>query len=181
MARYYSKYANFTANVLKERIPRHPVTGDLMIDQKVDAVRAEFGEWGPEVDVPLPGTDYDADGNPLQSQKGAVMRGHYFDSEIAQKQKGWTDEQTEAVVRRLDYIAENMPSLCERMTEAKAEAPWPTYDTMHHNSIAGFAQQAGMIEQAMLYERQNKNREHVLQQLQEKQAEAHASDALTAV
>lgn len=176
--RYYSQYANFTANVLKERIPRHPVTGDLMVDQKVPAVRAVFGDFGPEVDVPIT-TDPNT-GEVTSSMKGAVIRGHYFDTGIAQQQNNWTDEEREAVERRLDFLCENIPEYCSHVEEQRAQAPWPTYDSMHHNSIAGFAAQAGMVEQAILYESQNKNRESVIQQLVEKQAEIADESVLTA-
>lgn len=181
MARYYSPYANYTANVLKERIPRHPVTGDLMVDQKVNAVRAVFGDFGPEIDVPIPGTEYDAEGRPISTQKGTVIRGHYFDTEVAQQQNGWTDEEREAVERRLDWICENVPEQCQHVEDARLPVPWPTYDTIDSpGKIAALAAELGFEAEALAYERQNKNRPQVVQQLEKKLAEQADETALTA-
>ena len=55
-------------------------------------------------------------------------------------------------------------------------APWPTYDSMHHNKIGPTAHDLGLVAEALRYERATKNREAVIKAL-EKQHEAQIVEA----
>jgi hypothetical protein len=52
------------------------------------------------------------------------------------EEKGWTQEEHDEVVARLDWIAENMPGDVQLWSAPKVEKPWPKYDETHHNQIA---------------------------------------------
>lgn len=45
-------------------------------------------------------------------------------------------------------------------------APWPTYDSTHHNSIVGLAETTGTAVEALAYERANKARPSVIADLE---------------
>ena|SRR5690242_12277583 len=48
----------------------------------------------------------------------------------------------------------------------KAQKPWPSYDTTHHNKIAALASELGLVSEALAYEQENKQRASVIEQLE---------------
>lgn len=168
---YYSQYSNFTANVRHELTKRHPVTGDVI--EITPAIRAEFGQHLGEFTYmdPLTGAE----------ERGAEIRGHYFDSAAAQAANNWTDEEREMVERRLDHLCESNPDFVQHHSEPAAAVPWPTYDAMtNYLEIASFAEKAGLLSEALVYERQNKNRDGVVKALEAKLADKQADETLVA-
>jgi hypothetical protein len=90
---------------------------------------------------------------------------HQSDSERAQADNGWTDDETEAVIAKVEYFVQRQPGLVWRLEAPRFAAPWPSYDDMHHNQIATTAQATGQIGEALRYEEQNKARPVVVERL----------------
>lgn len=67
-----------------------------------------------------------------------------------------------------------------RVAEVHAPKPWATYDTTHHNKIASLAEDLGCVDDALAYERENKNRESVLAALEGKQPTAVDGELIVA-
>ena len=104
------------------------------------------------------------------TERYADIRGHYFDSAQQAEEKGWTQDEHDMVVESVDYQCKLTPEYVWEIKAAKAEKPWPKYDDAHHNAIPGLAEQLGLVAEALVYERQNKNRESVVKGLEDKLA-----------
>lgn len=148
---FRSNFANFTKVVRHEINIPHP-TLPTYVDT-IKRLAADFGQLGAEYDYTTP------DGT---VSKAADIRGHYFDSVVAQEQNGWTDEERELVEKQLILTSNRWPEAVQVVQRAAAVAPWPTYDSMHHSKIVQFAVDLGLVEQALVYEQENKNRESVV-------------------
>lgn len=148
---FRSNFANFTQVVRHEINIPHP-TLPTYIDT-IKRLAADFGQLGAEYEYTAP------DGT---VGKAADIRGHYFDSVVAQEQNGWTDEEREAVEKQLIMTANRWPEAVQVVERAAAVAPWPKYDTTHHSKIVQLAEDLGLVEQALVYEQENKNRESVV-------------------
>jgi hypothetical protein len=107
--------------------------------------------------------------NPLTGSQdvGADIRGHFFDSAQQAEEKGWSQEEHDAVVNAVDRKCKTEPEYVWEVTMAKAEKPWPTYDDTHHNQIATLATTLGLVAEALVYESENKNRDSVTEKLRE--------------
>lgn len=118
------------------------------------------------------------------TEVGADIRGHFLDTAQQAEEKGWTQDEHDLVVQLLDAQCRKTPEYVWEVTLSKVTAPWPTYDKMHHNQIASFAENAGLAVEALAYEQQEKNRPAVLEKLTELvnalQASEGAEEALTA-
>src|SRR4051812_442513 len=119
--------------------------------------------------------------------------GGFLDTELAQKEHDWTDDERKLVEKRLVEIAENNPDapVNPRMRapgfgdvkiyeEPKAVPPWKTYDDMHHSHVAKFAEEAGLVAEALHYEQRTKQRKSVIEALQELVERDSAEADLTA-
>jgi hypothetical protein len=85
------------------------------------------------------------------------------------------------VERHLLRKCEETPLFISLHSEPKAEAPWPTYDTLtNYLKIATLADELGLIDQALVYERQNKNREGVIAELEKHKTDAAGEAELVA-
>lgn len=146
------------------KIP-HPTMPVIL--ETIPALRAEFGQAGSEFDYTAP------DGS---AAKGVEIRGHYFDSEIAQEQNGWTDEERELVEKDLVELSQRWPRAVSVVEQQKAAAPWPTYDATPYGKIVELAVTLGLVAEAATYEKQNKARPTVLAALEEKLAAAPAAE-----
>lgn len=153
-----SKFSAFQV-FARPKIEQKNMLGDVIEEHK--ALVAEFAIHGGEFQVAHP----DA---PSGKHLAAGIRGHFFDSVEAQKIKGWTDEERELVERRVLEVANREPAHCWLITPAKAPKPWPTYDEMHHNEIAKFAEALGLVAEALAYEADHKKRPSVLAALEER-------------
>jgi hypothetical protein len=154
---------------------------------------ADFGEQALAVETYDGTVDEDLGGGTYVSPRG----GGYLDTELAQKDNGWTDEEREFVEARLLEAAENGPNAGEYRTmpphlrppsfgdvklyeEPVPVAPWPTYDKIHHNLVASKAHELGLSGAALAYETRTKNRPSVVEKLQEFAALEQAENELTA-
>jgi len=182
--RFVSKSANFSAGNFrnaKEGIAQPEIK---VIDGKtvasvgetytlIAAVPINFSQYG------LVQADIDAalahwksfSGLPLEedrvTQANPVEHGYIgvWDSVEWQAKHNLTDEEREAGERLLldspycgfEFIA---------IEAVKAAKPWPSYDTTHHNKIASLASELGLVNEALAYEQENKQRASVIEQLE---------------
>lgn len=167
---FKSNFANFTHFVRHEMKTPHPTLPTYI--SVVPRLTAEFGQLGAEYDYVTP------DG---VHSKAAEIRGHYFDSTVAQEQNGWSDEDREEVERSLLTLSARWPEAVQAVARAAAPAPWPTYDTTHHSKVVSLAVDLGLVEQALAYEQENSKRPSVVAGLSEKLAVVAASDEELAV
>lgn len=134
---------------------------------------------------------FDADGKPMLHEDTDVpgeqmitQRGHVFDSDAAAHRLGWTAEEKEHIERELVRMAADPRMQVDYHLYAppKPVPPWPTYDSMHHNTVLRFAEESGLANEALIYEQRTKRRPAVvdgLQALADKQAEAQNLVAAT--
>jgi len=130
--------------------------GTVLMDS-VPPLTAEFAYHGGEFSFH----------NPLTGSQdiGADIRGHYFDSAQQAEEKGWSQEDHDLVVLKVDQKCKTEPEYVWEVTLAKAEKPWPTFDETHHNQIPTLAITLGLVAEALVYEEQNKNRQQILHTL----------------
>lgn len=145
--------------------------GSVLMDTR-EPLTAEFAFHGGEFvfDNPLTGN----------TDVGADIRGHYFDSAQQAEEKGWTQEEHDMVVTALDRKCKSEPEYVWEVTLAKAEKPWPTYDETHHNQIPTLATTLGLVFEAIAYEEQGKNRESVLAKLREAVPQEESAEEIVA-
>lgn len=181
--RYGSKHAALRVDAQGQEPILHPQTGAVVGHKK--PLVAEFGVLGPEY-VPR-----DEKGEAFASNQfgepyvAADIRGHFWSSEIAQAENGWTDEETEAVIASVEFLCKRQPDLCWRLEETKVPLPWPTYDSQTAQNVIAFAIEGGMVGEALAYELQNQARKTVVSALQDELAKVsedeQAEQALSAV
>jgi hypothetical protein len=119
--------------------------------------------------------------------------GGFLDTEKAQARHGWTDAERKIVEEKLLTLCSNNPKaeMFDRMRDGfgdiqiyelpKVVPPLPNYEQLHHSSVAEFMEQAGMLEQALVYEqRREKQRPSVIAALEAKLALQRGEEALTA-
>src|SRR4051812_21037169 len=72
--------------LVRPEVKRYSPDGMVVIDT-IPRLTAEFGKWGEEYRY----------ANPLTGEmdRGADMRGFFFDSKIAQEENGWSDDDRE--------------------------------------------------------------------------------------
>jgi hypothetical protein len=157
---YESCYAALQVPVRDESPIYHHTTG-VQIDM-VSRLVAEFGVHGGEVTTTDPLTG--------QLEKRALIRGGFFDTEEAKERMGWSDEEHDSVVAKLDRLCRDEPYLIAKIEHVPvfAAPPWPTYDETHWKTIPTLADSLGFTAQALAYEKENKNREAVVAGLEEK-------------
>lgn len=116
----------------------------------------------------------------LQRMDFADLRGGAFSLDDAADAYDWTDEEKEWAARQLIRRSENPAFNDFKLYEPPTpSAPWPTYDDTHHNKIAVLADELGLVVEAVHYERANKNRQSVIDQLNEKLADKQVEAELT--
>lgn len=169
---FYSKHANMTflsVGGLKTRHKRHPVTGDILeTTPRVDVV---FGKLGPEQTIDTP------DGQHL----AVDIVGHYYDTDIEAETNHWDADTKEMVERHLLRKCEETPEFISLVSESPAPVPWPTYDKLtNYLEIAKLAEDLGLLQETLRYERQNKNRDGVVKALSEKLQDAAEAESLVA-
>jgi hypothetical protein len=158
MALYKSAYAAFQV-LVRPRIPHiHPVTGVQVGSTK--ELTAEFGTHGGEMTITDPLTGH------LETH--ALIHGHYFDSVEAAERLGWSPEELETVDATLDELCAKQPYLIAKVEHeaVTASLPWPTYDDTPWREVARFAITLGLAAEALAYERENKNRPKVVEELE---------------
>lgn len=155
---YISPYKNFRQKVRGELLTRHPVTGDVI--ERKPTIAANFGELGDEQPV------Y----NPLTQEVTMIadIRTGVFDTAVAQAREGWTDEEREMVERKLDEVADRIPSYVQRLEphHVPAPAPWQTYATTAEAKVVPLAQELDLVPETLRFERENRNRAKVVSALE---------------
>jgi len=155
---FKSAYSDFQVLVRSEAVNYHPATGVEI--SRVPALTANFGQHRGEYETEnyLEGGTY----------TGAVILGYFFDSEAAQEENGWTDEERESVEQAILRIAQREPYLVApiSMERPPAEKPWPSYDEQTAKEVVAVASGAGLINEALRYERENKGRSTLIDELE---------------
>lgn len=91
-----------------------------------------------------------------------------FDTEIAAQNNGWSDEEKQMV----EEWIQRHPALGREFVECipvvkVIEKPWPSYNSIHHFKVAKTAIELGLAEQTLAYEKANKNRQNIIDALEE--------------
>lgn len=173
--RFVSKYPRLgLGTVVKEKFV---LALDGQRDQVQDSVSVQFSQEALDIEdvrfalsfwpeKSFTGRWLDADGVTLQP---IAERIGSFDTEEAQKRKGWSDELRLQVEKWMLAKANYGIDFVEVQKIASA-LPWPHYDKTHHAKIALFAAELGLIDEALEYERANRNRKGVIAALEAEQA-----------
>jgi hypothetical protein len=111
--------------------------------------------------------------NPVENGRIGV-----WDSVVWQTKYRLADSDREAAEQMLLTSTSNGPDYFP-VEEVKATIPWPSYGDTHHNKIAVLAAELGLVDAALAYERENKNRESVIASL-EAQTPAETGEFVTA-
>jgi hypothetical protein len=156
---FKSAYADFQQIVRSEVINFHPATGVEI--GKIPMLIANFGRHTGEYQTEdwLTGGTHD----------GAHIQGYFFDSNVAQEEKGWTDDEREAVEYSLQKTAKEQPYLVSlvEIEVIPAAKPWPSYDDQTAKQIVEVAAATDLVEQALAYERENKSRSTLIIELEQ--------------
>lgn len=166
---FRSRYAAYQVLVRSE-IKKWDATGSVIIDT-IPALTVEFAKHLGEF-------DYKDDSG--ATRRGADIRGHFFDLDSAAEENNWSDDDKELVRGTLLRLCKIAPGDIWVHETARAAAPWPTYDQTHHNKIPVLAEELGLLDEAITYESQNKNRESVIAALEERKRTAQVAEELTA-
>lgn len=169
MARFVARYAAYSHGV-REEIAEQFARGTRVIQKPLEAKfdprgLTEFEKEKAQAELQFHGLPKDKE---TDSNVSPVSRMSLFDSEEAQKQNRWTDEEHDLVVNTLresdrlglDYIEVDSP---------KRPAPWASYDKLTDpEQIAELAVATGApIADVLAYERENENRDDVIEALEE--------------
>jgi hypothetical protein len=156
---FKSAYADFQVLVRSEAITYHPATGVEI--NRIPPLTANFGQHRGEYETP----DWITGG----THEGVVIMGHFFDSEAAQEQGGWTDEERESVEQAILKLSREQPYLVAPVVIEipAATKPWPSYDEQTAKEIVAVAAGTGLVDEALAYERENKSRSTLLIELEQ--------------
>lgn len=156
---FKSAYADFQQIVRSEVINFHPATGVEI--GRIPMLIANFGRHVDEYQT----EDWLTGG----THEGAHIQGYFFDSNVAQEEKGWSDDEREAVEYSLQKTAKEQPYLVSlvEIEVIPAAKPWPSYDEQTAKEIVSVAQATGLVEQALSYERENKGRSTLIIELEQ--------------
>lgn len=92
-----------------------------------------------------------------------------YDTEIEAQNKGWDDETREKVEAYVSgHKAYGISFVKMEPVIREIAKPWPSYNSTHHFKVAGLAEELGLLEEALAYERANKARDGVIEALEEK-------------
>ena len=98
-----------------------------------------------------------------------TLRIGVFDTEVEQERQGWDDETREKVEHYcLNHKAIGISFVKAEPVVREIAKPWPSYNSTHHFKVAGLAEELGLLEEALAYERANKARDGVIEALEEK-------------
>lgn len=139
-------------------------------DLGIEDVRFAKSYW-PEKE--FTGRWLDADGVTLQPIDERIGS---FDTD----KQGYDDEMRRHVEKWM-LGKQNYGSDFVVVEKVALRAPWGSYDKMHHAKIAPFATEAGLVEEALAYEREAKKRPGVIEALEAELAtEAPEGDLIVA-
>lgn len=166
---FYSPHAALRVICSIQRQKFHPVTGDPI--ETTPGITAEFGKLGAAYEYTDPLTG--------ETGQGADISGHFFDTDLEAAEKGWDQDTKEMVERKLQALCRQQPERIQfREREAvKAALPWPTYESMDAAAVVAFAKAAGLEDEALAYERENRDRPTVIDGLATVTADGTVLDA----
>lgn len=169
MPQYGSKFRAFVVNIRPEVKVYHPHMP--VVTNTIPRMAAEFGLHDGEFQYENPET-------------GAVdtfanIRGFFYDLDADAKEKGWTDEEYQIAQARLDALCDTWPEAIWRLEAQAPTAPWPTYDNTPHGKVALLAGELGLVNEALAYEKYNKNRKSVIEALEAARQTAAVEEELT--
>ena len=168
--RFVSAYARLGLGTAQTE--KFQITNDNELFQVRDSLSVQFGPDGL--------TQHDIDtamaAFPSKWRTGQMLEGDgvtpespmhrigLFDTEA----QGWDDETREKVEKWM-LAKPNFGSdfVQVKTAEQLIEKPWPSYNSTHHFKIASLAAELGLVEEALAYERANKNRQGVIDALEE--------------
>jgi hypothetical protein len=136
------------------------------VREEIPALWAEFGVYGGEYTYKDPMTG--------AVDIGTEFRGGYFNLDEQAAEKGWGDVEKEIVARHMLNMLNKSYVQFTLHEQARAAAPWPTYDDTHHSKVVDRAKTLGLVSEALLYEEQNKKRTSVVEGLRAALQEAQA-------
>ena len=141
----------------------------------IDTIPELVAEWG------MSAGEYSYEDTDGVTQVAAEIRGNFFNLDVQAEEKGWSDDDRALVAL---VLLKNQPKFAgdyQLHSVAPVPAPWPTYDSTHHNAVPTTAVATGLVAEALAYERQGKNRESVVEKLEEELVRAQVADDLVAV
>lgn len=165
--RFVAKYAKYALQVRPQVVEAY-ATGATKIVQNQLVARFAIDYTTPEERAlarqvwAFPGFYQEED---LVTIREPDFRISAFDSLNAQAQEGWTDEEREMVERALVAEAARLPQDLLVMEEQRLAPPWPTYDTFPGTPfklVQKIAADGFDITEVMAYERENQNRDEVI-------------------
>lgn len=163
---------------------KHNITQTYTVRDPLAIAFSQDGLLQIDIDVALaqwkrfPGLPMEEDevtpANPVENGRIGV-----WDSVAWQQEHGVPDEDREGAENLLlnsrfygvEFIV---------VEEVKAQKPWPKYDDVHHTKVAALAAELGCAAEALAYERENKNRPTVIEQLEAAVAEAESGEFVAA-
>ena len=110
----------------------------------------------------------DPDAPSTTDEEGGVhvhFRGHYAHTLEQGKKKEWTDAERALVEKKA--LVTQAPKEHWLHSKAPAGKPWPSYDAIDAKRIPQMAGELGLLDEAFLYEVENKNRKTVVDGLRE--------------
>jgi hypothetical protein len=168
VTQFVSQYPGYRHGV-RDEVPEH-LGHDGMMVPAVRPLEAQFGRGGltPEAITEAKAKltfhglmEYES-GDDLDP----IYRVSVFDSEIAQLQEGWSDDETALVVNMLRASNENGTAYVE-IIPAPATIPWGNYDDIDDpDKVVEIALTIGAdVDEIIRYELENQNRERWLEAL----------------
>lgn len=156
---FKSPHANMTFNVRPPLVQYHPTTG--VIINESPALVASFGQLGDEFAIENP-----VDGS---IEMVANISGHFFDTEIAARELGWSDDEKESVEALLLYKCRTVPNFIQQVVKEHVPAPkpWATYDELPVEAILEVAVATKLIPETLRYERENLQRADLIEALED--------------
>lgn len=167
MAKFVSPHRNFRVGIREGLPQRLGPYGEQLPEQK--ELTAEFTpDLRDDEALEFALSVFNFRGLPIY-ESGQKIDGSYrvsaYDTELAQRQQGWTDEERLLVE---EALRNTNSAMCQELVPAPAEKPWNGYDTLTDPArivelaVGINADLATVIK----YEEQNENREAVIEALQ---------------
>lgn len=154
MPLFYSPHAGYRLLIKDQYEERHPRTGDVIHTDPM--IWAEFGKYGDVQTFFNPETG--------ETQQGAQIIGHYYDTDAEAAQNGWDQDTHDLVVRRLRDAQRREPYRVQEqhVEKPKAALPWPTYDGCDAAQVLDLAPTLGVVDAVLAYEAENRGRPAIL-------------------
>lgn len=163
MSRFISQHRGYELALRGPAISGYQPTGEAIVSAK--ALNATFVQGGAspwEIEAAL--NHWEGVWAGLADGVDPRTRLSVFDTEWAQKELEWTDEEREYVEQKMLTLSGRLGNEYIQVEELHAELPWPSYKTFTSpERIVSFMREGGTDPEIVLrFERENLNREDVL-------------------